>query len=69
MNLYRRYAGLLLIMMLILSALSWTSCAPKVIKELSLVTKVAQGAPAPHSGWLLSDGAMTDLLECCEKAR
>jgi hypothetical protein len=30
---------------------------------------VAQGAPAPHNGWLLSDGAMTDLLECCEKAR
>lgn len=53
--------------MLCLSGL--ISCGPDVVyvRGDSQTVKLKQGEPAPRTGWLLSDAAMVDLLECCEK--
>ena len=64
----KQYAGLFLLTILILSVLSLTGCAskPLVIQESSLVVKILKGDAAPHDGYLLSERALADLLECCE---
>ena len=64
----KQYAVLFLLMTLTLSVLSLTGCAskPLVIQESSLVVKIQKGDAAPHDGYLLSERALSDLLECCE---
>jgi hypothetical protein len=63
-------AGLWLSAMLLLSAPVLTSCAakPPEIKYLrgsSETIPLIAGECAPFDGWLLSDEALIDLLECC----
>lgn len=54
--------------MLMLSALSLTACAkpsPVVVLSESRTIQLEPGQAAPFGGWLLSDGALVDLMECC----
>lgn len=43
-------------------------CAPRnvYVRGDSQAVPLAAGQPAPHAGWLLSDAAVADLVECCE---
>lgn len=61
-------AGLFLLTTLMLSAPLLTGCAskPLVIQESSLVVRIHKGEPAPTDGYLLSERALSDLMECCE---
>jgi len=63
----RKYAPLLLPAMLMLCLAGLTSCAPKTVyvRGDSETVQIKAGEPAPHDGWLLTNPAMIDLLECC----
>ena len=62
------YVGLSLPMMLMLLVLSLIACVqkPVIIQESSLVVRILKGEPAPADGYLLSERALADLMECCE---
>lgn len=65
----KKYAKTLIAATLMLCLLALTSCSPKpviVLNEAKTV-KIEQGEPAPWSGWMLTDGALVKLLECCER--
>jgi len=59
--------GLWLLVILLLSAAVLTSCVKKPVVVLgdSRTVKLQAGQPAPVDGWLLTDSAMAELLECC----
>ncbi len=66
----KRFVGLWLKGTLIASALALTSCAAKppetiYLRGSSETIALEAEAPAPFAGWLLSDEALVDLLECC----
>lgn len=45
-----------------------TACAPNTVYVAgdSQTVRITAGQPAPRDGWLLSDSALEDLLQCCE---
>lgn len=55
---------------LIISLLILTGCAkePSVVylNDSSRPVQMKTGEPAPFDGWLLSPGALVDLMNCCE---
>ena len=55
---------------LIISLLILTGCAkePNVayLNDSSRPVQLRIGEPAPFDGWLLSPGALVDLMNCCE---
>lgn len=63
----RRYGRRLPTVMLTLCLLASTSCAKNTayLQGGSQAVPVSAGQVAPHDGWLLSDAALADLLECC----
>ncbi len=63
----RKTAKRLSLAMLMLSLLALTSCATSTVylRGTSEAVKLEAGAAAPHSGWLIQDEALADLLECC----
>ena len=48
-----------------------TGCAARVeyVRGTSETVRLRAGEPAPRDGWLVSDAALVDLLECCEACR
>jgi hypothetical protein len=65
-----KFAGLWLKGTLIASALILTSCVAKPPENIYLrgsseTIALEATEPAPFAGWLLSDEALVDLLECC----
>ena len=58
------------LVMLIISLLILTACAkePSVVylNDSSRPVQMKTGEPAPFDGWLLSPGALVDLMNCCE---
>ena len=59
-----------LLTILTLSLLASTGCAkkpPVVVLSDSNTLILQAGEPAPWSGWLLSDGAVVDLLEAADR--
>lgn len=57
-----------MVVMLTLSLLALTACSqsPVIVMNEAKTMKINEGEAAPWSGWLLTDGAMVELLECCE---
>ncbi len=55
---------------LIISLLILTACAkePSVVylNDSSRPLQMQSGETAPFDGWLLSPGALVDLMNCCE---
>lgn len=54
--------------MLMLCLAASTGCAQRnvYVKGDSQPVPLKTGQVAPAAGWLLSDAALADLLECCE---
>jgi hypothetical protein len=66
----RAFAVLWLKGTLIASVFALTSCAAKppetvYLRGSSETIALEAEEPAPFTGWLLSDEALVDLLECC----
>lgn len=55
---------------LIISLLTLTGCAKEpsavYLNDSSRPVQMKTGEPAPFDGWLLSPGALVDLMNCCE---
>lgn len=60
------------VVMLIISLLILTGCAsaPKTVyvNDSSRPVQLRAGETAPTDGWLLSPGALVDLMDCCGRA-
>jgi len=58
------------LVMLIISLLTLTGCAKEpsavYLNDSSRPVQMRTGEPAPFDGWLLSPGALVDLMNCCE---
>lgn len=65
-----RYAQKLMTAMLMLSLLALTACSQKsvIVLDKAKTVKIEQGEAAPWAGWLLTDGAVVELLECCDRS-
>lgn len=63
------YVQRLIMVMLMLSLLALTACSPKpvIVLDKAKTVKIEQGEAAPWDGWLLTNGAMVELLECCDR--
>ena len=62
---------ILLMGILTLSLLGLTGCLqkPVIVLNEARTVKLQEGEPAPWSGWLLTDGALTTLLEEVERCQ
>jgi len=60
----------LLLVMLALLLLALTSCAQPsvVVMSESQTVQIEAGQQAPIDGWLLTDQALIELVECCGKS-
>lgn len=59
--------GVLLMALLTLLMLALTSCAKPtvVVMAESQTVQIEAGQVAPVDGWLLTDQALIELIECC----
>jgi hypothetical protein len=60
----------MVILALLLAGLT-LSCAvkPTYVLPVSRTEKVVKGSPAPFTGWMLTDGALTGMLEAAERCQ
>lgn len=59
------WLGILMLFSVVLIGCSVTRTT--VVMPDAKTVKIEQGAPAPYSGWLLTDAAMATLLEMAER--
>ena len=56
------------ILTLLLLALTACSLNRVIVLDEARTIKIEQGEVAPWSGWLLTDEAVVELLECCGRS-
>lgn len=66
----KTFVRLSLLAILTLFLLTSIGCVkrPVIVLNESKTVKIETGQPAPWTGWLLSDGALAELLECCGRS-